>query len=157
MMSNDAVADRDSCNFDIASDDNDENEILCSACGFSSECVPEGMLACPKNCTIVNYCSVECRDWAWNGSHKNDCPVANATAAGSMLPANDTTLKSNNSSFTSIKSDSGKLGESFSDGSVSVASSIEAKNLFDAKPSPFFSKNKFGQFSLCYHKKTILC
>ena len=147
MMSNDAVADRDSCNFDIASDDNDENEILCSACGFSSECVPEGMLACPKNCTIVNYCSVECRDWAWNGSHKNDCPVANATAAGSMLPANDTTLKSNNSSFTSIKSDSGKLGESFSDGSVSVASSIEAKNLFDAKPSPFFSKNKFGQFT----------
>ena len=159
MMSNDVFVDNDIGNADNDSEDNDENEVLCSACGFSSECVPEGMISCPSNCSIVCYCSVECRDWAWTGGHKNLCPVANEAATGksaaSILPTNDAALKSHNTSLTSIRNDSGKLGESFSDGSVSVASSIEVNNLFDKKPSPFFSKNKFGQFAQSSSKSSV--
>lgn len=156
-MSNNLLHDHDSSNIENSIENNDENEILCSACGFSSECVPEGMLSCPKHCTVVFYCSVECRDWAWEGSHKNACPAVNGNTTTSLLPMNDAALKSHNTSLTSIRNDSGKLGESFSDGScsVSVASSIEVNNLFDKKPSPFFFKNKFGQFAHTSSKSSV--
>ena len=107
MMSKDVLVDYDSSNVDIDNEDNDENEILCSACGFSSECVPEGMLTCPNNCSDVYYCSVECRDWACTGGHKNMCTGAAGVFAGkaaaSILPTNDAAMKTHKNNHCRLK------------------------------------------------------
>lgn len=52
----------------------DEDEIVCSACGFEASYVPEGMLPCER-CGQVYYCSVHCLQWDWkSGGHAEACP-----------------------------------------------------------------------------------
>lgn len=43
----------------------------CTACGFDSQFVSEGMVEC-KHCDKVCYCSKDCQDWHWS-KHKAAC------------------------------------------------------------------------------------
>jgi hypothetical protein len=112
----------------------DDEEIICSACGFSSAFVPEGMITCSR-CFVAYYCSKECRDWEYaSGGHDKVCqPVVL-----SSIPTK--------ASNTSVKSD-GLLGDSFnnSDGGSTSHASIDVLHLFEKQRSPFLSKNKILQ------------
>jgi hypothetical protein len=51
----------------------EEEELVCAACGFESSYVPEGMIPCHR-CQEVHYCSVHCLQWDWkSGGHAKVC------------------------------------------------------------------------------------
>ena len=73
----------------------------CTACGMNETYVPEGMLKCSR-CSIVPYCSDDCRQWDWtSGGHVNTCSALtkaerinalSSSTIGASIPGDDDSI-----------------------------------------------------------------